>query len=141
MEKVVRININIEARFETGFSCEFSLTDMLFTSYEDVFNYEYLTGNLKKALVKCGNKFEMLTITLASGNSHDTYPPVIDSYRFLYRSENIVYSKLRGNSYGNENIDGGWYVSSKKQIFEMIKALCETGNRTFINLIKEKQTA
>ena len=139
MKKTVRITIDIEREILIGFSANYSIRESLFTEYDHLFDAPTLLHRTKQALHKLEGTFSMLTITLQAGSQHDTYPPIVDSYRFIGdRDKTIRVSKIRGNKYGQEpNTDNGWRDTNTKEVFSRITEICEAGNRTFIETLRQ----
>lgn len=132
MNKTIKIEISIKNEFQTGFRAEMIITDMVFTEYSNLLNYDHLADCYKKAMRKL-ESFTMLTATLliydrwSIDNHH-----IVSSFRYTNKYGETKKSIFNGNSYNN------FVDESAKNILKDIKQMVETGNREYIELIKLK---
>ena len=134
MRKTIKIEINIEKEFQTGLRGEMCISDMIFTDYSHLFNFDDILKNYKLAIKKMEG-FTMLTATLLvydSGNYQINNQNIISSFRYTNKYNEIKKSRLNGNSY-NDFIE-----DDIKNILPSIKEMVDKGNKEFIEILKNK---
>jgi hypothetical protein len=132
MNKVIKIEIEIENEFSVGFRGTMNINDMIFTEYSRVLDYDILAERYKKAIKKLEG-FTMLTITLTSyeqGKYKLSDMDIIKSFRYTQRFGEVQKSNFNGYSYNDFNDD------NLKTILPSIKEMVERGNKEFIELLK-----
>ena len=125
MNKIIKIEIEIENEFSVGFRGTININDMLFTEYSRVLDYDILAERYKKAIKKLEG-FTMLTITLTSyeqGKYRVSDIDIIKSLRYTQSIGNVQKSGFNGYSYNDFNDD------SIKNILPSIKEMVDRGNR------------
>ena len=134
MKKIIKIQINIENQFGSGFRGEMDIHDMIFTEYTSLLNYDHLLDCYKKAIKKL-NGFSMLTATLLTyeeGMYRLKDMNTIKSFRYTNDYGEVKRSELTDDCYNN------FVEDSIKTILPSIKHLVERGNKEFIELLKSK---
>jgi hypothetical protein len=135
MNKIIKIEIEIENEFSVGFRGTMNINDMLFTEYSRVLDYDILAERYKKAIKKLEG-FSMLTITLTSyeeGKYRVADMDIIKSLRYTQSIGNVQKSGFNGYSYNDFNDD------NIKNILPSIKEMVERGNKEFIELLKSNK--
>jgi hypothetical protein len=135
MNKIIKIEIEIENEFSVGFRGTININDMLFTEYSRVLDYDILAERYKKAIKKLEG-FSMLTITLTSyeeGKYRVSDIDIIKSLRYTQSIGNVQKSGFNGYSYNDFNDD------NIKNILPSIKEMVERGNKEFIELLKSNK--
>ena len=133
--KVIRLELLIESNISIGMRAEYTISDIIFTEYSTLLDYEKLAENYKSAMKKLGN-FSMLTGQLSVYDKNDymrSTNQIESSFRFTNNYNEIKMSRWNGDSYNN------FQLSEKSEILKMVKELVEKGNRKYIELIKEAQ--
>jgi len=133
--KTIKLEIEIEKEFQTGLRGKMEISEMIFTEYSHLLDFEAILNNYKFALKKLDG-FTMLTATLMVYNSnswtiHDQ--EILSSFRYLNRYHEVKKSRLNGNSYND------FQENNLKNILPDLKEMTEKGNRKFIDLLKEAQ--
>jgi hypothetical protein len=140
-EKVVTLTIDIERSSFAGYSANYQIKEMLFTSYDNLIKTDDILHVLKKCMAKI-ERFDMLTVSVEVRPDRDysnNASTMIESFRFLNRYDKLEYSRFRVNRYGEEpHTENGWQETTKKKIFDTVTALCDTANRSFITALKER---
>jgi hypothetical protein len=132
MKKIIKIEIEIEKQFNINLKAEFKISEMLFTEYDNLFDYDSIKENYKKVLKKLEG-FNMITATLFVYNDGEWrmgYDNIKSSFRYVNRSGEIKKSKWYGNGY----LD--FADAMEKNVLSDIKEMVEAGNKTYIELIK-----
>jgi hypothetical protein len=135
MNKIIKIQINIENEFGTGFRGEMDINDMIFTEYTSLLSYDHLAECYKKAVKKLEG-FSMLTITLLSyeqGMYRLSDINTIKSIRYTNKYGEVKRSDFNEYSYNN------FVDDSIKTILPSIKEMVERGNKEFIELLKSNK--
>jgi hypothetical protein len=135
MNKIIKIEIEIENEFSVGFRGTMNINDMLFTEYSRVLDYDILAERYKKAIKKLEG-FSMLTITLTSyeqGKYKVADMDIFKSFRYTQKCGEVQKSNFNGYSY-NHFVD-----DSIKNILPSIKEMVERGNKEFIELLKSNK--
>lgn len=135
MNKIIKIEIEIENEFQTGFRGTMNVNDMIFTEYSTLLNYDHLADCYKKAIKKLEG-FSMLTITLLSyeqGMYRLSDINTIKSLRYTQKYGEVKRSNFNGCSYNN------FVDDSIKNILPNIKEMVERGNKEFIELLKSNK--
>jgi len=135
MNKIIKIEIEIENEFSVGFRGTININDMLFTEYSRVLDYDILAERYKKAIKKLEG-FTMLTITLTSyeqGKYKVADMDIFKSFRYTQKCGEVQKSNFNGYSYNDFNDD------SIKNILPSIKEMVERGNKEFIELLKSNK--
>lgn len=130
--KVIRLEINIESEICLGMSADFTISDIIFTEYSTLLDYDKFAENYKTAMKKLG-KFTMLTAQLSVYDKGDymlSSKQFISSFRFVNRCDEYTMSRWNGDSYNN------FQPSTKNDILKMVKELVEKGNQKYIELIR-----
>ena len=112
---------------------DYTISDVIFTEYSTLLDYEKLAENYKSAMKKLGN-FSMLTGQLSVYDKSDymrSTNQIESSFRFTNNYSEVKMSRWNGDSYNN------FQPSEKGEILKMVKELVEKGNRKYIELIKE----
>lgn len=132
MRKTIKIEINIEKEFQTGLRGEMFISDMIFTEYSHLFNFDDILKNYKLAIKKMEG-FTMLTATLLvydSGNYQINNQNIISSFRYTNKYNEVKKIRLNENSY-NDFIE-----DDIKNILPSIKEMVDKGNKEFIEILK-----
>jgi hypothetical protein len=135
MNKIIKIEIEIENEFSVGFRGTMNINDMLFTEYSRVLDYDILAERYKKAIKKLEG-FSMLTITLTSyeqGKYKVADMDIFKSFRYTQKCGEVQKSNFNGYSYNN------FVDDSIKNILPSIKEMVERGNKEFIELLKSNK--
>ena len=132
MKKIIKIEILVEKEFATNLYGEFKITDLIFTEYDRLLNFDEIKENYRKALKKLEG-FTTITATLLVYNDGEwkmTSSNIQSSFRYVNRYGDIKMSRWDGYSYPN------FLDALGKSILGDIKELVDKGNRTYIELIK-----
>jgi hypothetical protein len=132
MKKIIKIEILVEKEFATNLYGEFKITDLIFTEYDRLLNFDEIKENYRKALKKLEG-FTTITATLLVYNDGEwkmTSSNIQSSFRYVNRYGDIKMSRWDGYSYPN------FLDALDKSILADIKELVEKGNRKYIELIK-----
>jgi hypothetical protein len=135
MNKIIKIEIEIENEFSVGFRGTMNINDMLFTEYSRVLDYDILAERYKKAIKKLEG-FTMLTITLTSyeqGKYKVADMDIFKSFRYTQKCGEVQKSNFNGYSYNN------FVDDNIKNILPSIKEMVERGNKEFIELLKSNK--
>jgi hypothetical protein len=137
VEKIIEIKIELCKDFAVGFSCEYNVSDAIFTTYERLLNADGLIENYRKALKKAEG-FNMLTLQVSCRNTNDysSYNTErIKSYRIVNRYGEYEGSRFNGVQYYNfEPIS-----MSKNFVENIIKEYVEIANERYIIEIKNSR--
>ena len=123
MRKIFEIKVEIDGSFaNTDIKSSFVTSQMLFTDFNNLFDYETLKNNTATCLKKCG-KFNMLTVTLMVRNENVYSQEVLSSFRFVDRyAGEIAFSRWNGYSYND------FQPSELKKLNGLLKDLTNKGN-------------
>lgn len=130
--KVIRLEINIESEICLEMRADFTISDIIFTEYSTLLDYDKLAENYKTAIKKLG-KFTMLTAQLSVYDKGDymlSSKQFISSFRFVNRYNELTMSRWNGDCYND------FQPSTKNDILKMVKELVEKGNQKYIELIR-----
>ena len=135
MNKIIKIEIEIENEFQIGFRGTMNVNDMIFTEYSSLLNYDHLADCYKKAIKKLEG-FTMVTITLSiyeQGKYRAADMDIFKSFRYTQKFGEVQKSNFNGYCYNN------FVDDSIKNILPNIKEMVEKGNREFIELLKSNK--
>ena len=130
--KVISINIQIEAEFSIGLRADFNVSDTIFTDYDRLLNFEEIQSNIKTAIGKV-KTYKMLTATLTIRNQGEygyNAMNIESSFRILNRYDEYTMSRWNGDSYND------FQSFNAKQMMSLIKDLVDRGNKKYIEFIK-----
>ena len=132
MNKVIKIKIEVENESQRGnYQTHFTLTEMLFTDYNNLFNSEAMMQNFKD-MMKHSKGFTMLTATLFKyKEGYSQQEDTVSSFRFCKKYDELTCSNLKGNKFDN------WFTTNEKLIASKVMDMINAGNTLFIETLKE----
>lgn len=132
----VRINLEIENKPSFGnISSKYEVYQLLFTDYNNLFDFTQFNEDLKTCLKQIKNNWTMLTIDLCKGD----YPyTLVSSVCFLKEDGLLTLSHLIGNRFEHWN-----EVNSNefKAISLQLQCKVDEGNKLFMDTLREIKTA
>ena len=131
--KTISVNIQIESEITIGLRAEFSISDVIFTEYDRLLNYEEIRDNIRLAIKKAGN-YKMLTATLGIRNANEygyNANNIESSFRIINRYDEVTMSRWNGDSYNN------FQPFNAKEMMSLVKDLVDRGNKKYIEFIKQ----
>lgn len=134
MEKITKIEINIDKGWGFDFSGSFRITDCLFSDSDRVIDVGELVARLKRVLRK-SEGFDMLTIDVSYGEAYNTQGrQMIASYRFVNKSTGMEMSMaLPQTSWHFKE----WQSANIKDVYKLAKICVDVANKQHIKAVRE----
>jgi hypothetical protein len=138
MDYTVKVAVTIECE-NCDFRTTIEIVEMIFTSYETIFDLDVTKDKFEKALKYIKNDFKVLTIQCYSHKSNDYC--LANDYILGRRYTNNFGDIKRAAS--NGSYFNHWHEvdtkNLKKQLFEDLKECINIANRHFISLVKTEK--
>ena len=132
------IEIEQDSKLGTNVRGTFTVTDMLFSDFDNLLDAEYLCKDVKNC-IKTLKGFYMLTIRLTDDAEYVTYPKEVTAARFINRFGKIEMAIINvyGNCYDN------WTAAKDSHIYENIREIVKNANNRQVAKISARtlQTA
>jgi len=131
----LKLIIDIESKFNGRINGTLSVSDMLFSEFNNLIDAEEMIKGVKQC-IKMLKGFGMLTIRLTDGEQYETFPKEIHSVRFTkHYGEIKMASALKTNAHSYYD---GWEIAKEKAIYDTIREFAKDINLRQLRKVSER---